>query len=165
MIPAHIAALANLFHGLPYVVLPKGAILYRGCWEASASIVRGSWYTPSHDDAAQYVAMHADVCRKRGLLPLLIEATTKRDLSFLELAPSHIVAFEAAYGRPWNHREIEQDVPEAFRVNKHSEHAGFVRPSTLEYFLCEPRDHLAVVNITSGQSALNITSKAKGYAV
>ena len=139
--------------------------MYRGCWLPQCVFPGGNWFAPTLDEAAQYVAMHAEQGRANNYSPHIFESSSSQTLEFVDLNQSHIQAFDVAYGGNWTHAQIVQDIPLAFAQVGNNNWAGFFRSGTQEYFVCDPSVSLIQGNTWSDQQALAEASRVKGFNV
>lgn len=157
--------LASLFQEATLHTISPSNRLYRGCWQQDLAFTGCMWFSDKPDDAAEYIAMHAQAGRDLGYSPILFEATPVNSIVLTELKGNHIQLFQTAYGGPWSHASLAHDLPVALELLNRGSIHGFLRPGRNEFCILDVGGTLNLCAVTSGKAALKIASGVKGYEV
>ena len=157
--------LASLFQEATLHTISPSNRLYRGCWQQDLAFTGGMWFSDKPDDAAEYIAMHAQAGRDLGYSPILFEATPVNSIVLTELRGNHIQLFQTAYGGAWSHASLTEDLPVAFASLNRGPIRGFLRPDRNEFFISGVETALNLCKVSSGDAALRVASRVKGFEV
>lgn len=159
--------LAAMFQNCSIKEFGLESVFFRGCWQENDMPI-GCWYADNIGNAAQYVAMHAEIGRHERKVPFIFSLAPKVPLRLFEFSRNHVDAFAKAYGGNWDHRSLEQDIPAALSQSNGPIVHGFFRPKDdgwSEYFIVPLHAAVTYAVYARDEAALKIVSSIKGYSV